>query len=184
MIDVSEEFGRFEDFPKIYRWSRECIITEKIDGTNAQVNILPDGRVLAGSKNRYITPEADNFGFARWVKDHEDELRQGLGFGRHFGEWWGPGIQRGYGLKEKKFSLFNTTRWKELTSPRTCWDLVPILYQGPFGSEGVEGAMALLEAQGSQASPGFMRPEGIVVFHTQGHFLLKKTFEKDQEGKG
>ena len=31
--------------------------------------------------------------------------------GRHFGEWWGSGIQRGYGLDEKTFSLFNAYRW-------------------------------------------------------------------------
>ncbi|MCJ7726507.1 MAG: hypothetical protein MUP76_09000, partial [Acidimicrobiia bacterium] len=47
--------------------------------------------------SRWITPEVDNYGFARWVKDHEEELRTGLGAGLHFGEWWGQGIQRRYG---------------------------------------------------------------------------------------
>jgi ATP-dependent RNA circularization protein (DNA/RNA ligase family) len=54
----------FEDFPKIARLSRECCITEKIDGTNAQVVITEDGQVLAGSRTRFITPEDDNYGFA------------------------------------------------------------------------------------------------------------------------
>lgn len=39
-------------------------LTEKIDGTNAQVYIADDGRVVAGSRTRWISPEDDNFGFA------------------------------------------------------------------------------------------------------------------------
>jgi hypothetical protein len=45
-------------------------------------------------------------------------------------------------------------------------------------------AMGLLENGGSLAAPGFMKPEGIVVYHIQGNVAFKKTFEKDQEGKG
>jgi hypothetical protein len=86
------------------------IVTEKLDGTNAQVHITDDGRIFAGSRNRWITPDADNFGFARWVAEHEEELRA-LGPGSHYGEWWGSGIQRRYGLDEKRFSLFNVGRW-------------------------------------------------------------------------
>jgi hypothetical protein len=70
--------------------------------------------MLAGSRSQYITPERDNHGFARWVQDDADEL-WALGEGRHFGEWWGSGIQRGYGLQkgEKRFSLFNVARWAD-----------------------------------------------------------------------
>lgn len=103
----------FEAFPSISRLSRSFTVTEKIDGTNAQVHVSEDGTVCAGSRSRWITPEADNFGFAAWVKAHEDELRNGLGVGSHFGEWWGAGIQRRYGLAEKRFSLFNVARWGE-----------------------------------------------------------------------
>src|SRR5258708_1600570 len=121
----------FHEFPKIARLSRDCIITEKIDGTNAQVVVLEDGRVLAGSRSRFLTKETDNFGFHLWVTQHEDELR-GLGPGRHYGEWWGSGIQRGYGLRkgEKRFSLFNVSRWG--TERPTCCHVVPVLYMGPF----------------------------------------------------
>ena len=88
----------FEGFPKIARLSREAIITEKIDGTNAQIYIGEDGQIIAGSRTRWITPDSDNFGFARWGEQHRVELAA-LGPGRHFGEWWGSGIQRGYGLE-------------------------------------------------------------------------------------
>ena len=100
----------FTEFPKMARLSREVIVTEKIDGTNAQVCIGEDGSMLAGSRTRWITPQDDNHGFAAWVEAHREELLT-LGPGRHFGEWWGSGIQRGYGLKEKRFSLFNARRW-------------------------------------------------------------------------
>src|SRR5438105_3732245 len=100
----------FEEFPKIARLSRDCIVTEKIDGTNAQIFITEDGTIHFGSRSRWITPENDNYGFARWATEHKEDLLK-LGPGRHFGEWWGCGIQRGYGLKEKRFSLFNVMRW-------------------------------------------------------------------------
>ena len=176
----------FEGFPKIARLSRECIITEKIDGTNAQVIITDDvlnAQVAAGSRTRLITPDDDNYGFARWVKEHEDELRKGLGPGRHFGEWWGQKIQRGYGLTEKRFSLFNTTRWTAENVP-SCCHVVPELYRGEFDTPVVRVALLELETYGSKAAPGFMRPEGVVIFHTAGNYLFKKTLEKDEAPKG
>lgn len=75
----------FIPFDKIPRLKRGCVITEKIDGTNAQVVVGEDGSVRAGSRKRWITPEDDNFGFAAWVRRNEEELRE-LGPGQHFGE--------------------------------------------------------------------------------------------------
>src|SRR5262245_19038779 len=122
----------FEAFQKIGRLKRGCVITEKVDGTNAQIAFSDDGTMHVGSRNRWITPEDDNFGFARWCAEHAEELKQ-LGPGRHFGEWYGAGIQRRYGLIEKRFALFNTERWRDGRAPRpTCCGVVPILYEGPF----------------------------------------------------
>ena len=84
----------FQGFPKLHRLSRDMVVTEKLDGTNAQIYITDDDRFLVGSRKRWIVPEDDNYGFARWAHEHEDELRAGLGYGQHFGEWWGQGIQR------------------------------------------------------------------------------------------
>jgi hypothetical protein len=175
----------FEEFAKIARLSRGCVITEKIDGTNAQVNVLDDGSVLAGSRNRYITPEADNFGFAKWVKAHEDELRTGLGIGRHFGEWWGSGVQRGYGLinGEKRFSLFNVQRW-DIPERPACVGIVPVIYAGLFSTQAVDEAIDRLRNAGSLAAPGFMKPEGVVIWHEAARVLFKKTLEKDEAPKG
>lgn len=170
----------FVEFPKMARLSREIVITEKIDGTNAQVAVLDDGRVIAGSRSRWITPEADNFGFAAWARDNEAALRE-LGPGNHFGEWWGAGIQRRYNLTEKRFSLFNVARWGEARP--ACCNVVPVLYRGHFDMCAVVDALNDLRESGSRASPGFMKPEGVVVFHTAANLCFKKTLEKDEVPK-
>lgn len=170
----------FIPFPKIPRLKRGCIITEKLDGTNAQVVVDAEGNVRAGSRNRWITPDNDNFGFAAWVKQHEDELRE-LGEGRHFGEWWGLGIQRGYGLHERRFSLFNTGRWSN--ERPACCDVVPVLYAGDFSTNTVDWVMDALKETGSQAAPGFMNPEGIIVFMTAARHLYKVLADNDDQPK-
>jgi hypothetical protein len=186
----------FTPFPKMARLQREVLITEKIDGTNAQVYITDDGRMLTGSRTRWITPEDDNFGFAKWARDNKDELMQ-LGPGRHFGEWWGRGIQRNYGLDERRFSLFNVARWclhgetpKPIPTadprivkmqdvlPRCC-RLVPVLWQGLFTAAWPEQMLTRLNNGGSQAAPGYMHPEGIVVFHVAGNVGFKMTLDND-----
>lgn len=171
----------FKDFGKVYRLSRECVVTEKIDGTNAQIFIGDNGEFLTGSRSRWITPEDDNYGFARWAQANKEELLQ-LGPGSHFGEWWGHGIARGYGLKEKRFSLFNTSRWLEVR-PSCCY-VVPPLFRGIFCTIRISEALSGLAHNGSKAAPGFMKPEGIVIYHTAGNFYLKKTIEKDDKPKG
>jgi hypothetical protein len=200
----------FIEFPKIARLSRDIVITEKLDGTNAQVLIMPDDTggvaysgaadervatvgnylVFAGSRSRWVTPEQDNYGFAAWVREHAYELFDALGEGQHFGEWWGRGIQRNYSQTERHFSLFNTKRWgthyndKGRVGPCR---VVPTLYKGPLEDHGVmkglRFAMTQLQNGGSAAAPGFMKPEGVVIYHPQGNVLFKKTLEKDEEPK-
>lgn len=171
----------FRGFPKIARLSREIIITEKIDGTNAQIYIGSNGEVLVGSRKRWITPESDNFGFAKWANMHKEELLM-LGPGQHFGEWWGEGIQRGYDIAERRFSLFNV-QWHNGAIP-SCCRVVPILYQGIFDTHHIQETLDKLRDLGSKAAPGFMRPEGIIIFHKASGTLFKKTIENDEKPKG
>jgi hypothetical protein len=193
----------FEPFPKMARLSRECVITEKIDGTNAQIGIDESGTILfAGSRTRWLAEGADNFGFYAWCMANREELLK-LGPGRHFGEWWGSGIQRGYGLPkgEKRFSLFNVSRWhaiggqpytssgadprvsKDSTEAPACCGVVPILYRGLFHEAKADHMIERLKAEGSLAAPGFMKPEGVVIFHTHSGTMFKKTLEKDEQPK-
>jgi hypothetical protein len=189
----------FQEFPKIARLSREIIITEKIDGTNAQILITDNGGFFTGSRTQWITPEKDNAGFSRWAFENKEKLLK-LGTGRHFGEWWGSGIQRGYDLPkgEKRFSLFNVSRWALYgTEPKriTMADpriekyqevlpegvgLVPELYRGLFDTQKIDEILWQLKINGSQASKGYLRPEGIVIFHVAGNVGFKKTIEKDE----
>lgn len=210
----------FVGFPKIARLSREMVVTEKIDGTNAQVVIeeipvidyilreyakcalilgvqkLENSYLymMAGSKDRYLIPGkvTDNFGFAAWVKEHAEELFA-LGKGRHFGEWWGAGIQRKYNQKVRRFSLFNTSRWLYPGAVRTdekqiyippCCDIVPVIYTGMFNTTTVSDMLKLLHENGSWAAPGFMNPEGVVIYHAAANFCFKKTLLKDEAPKG
>lgn len=203
----------FIPFPKIARLAREMVITEKLDGANSSVTIIDEAlhcdqepvaivdgfRILAGSRKRWILPTAtrtsraqtpDNFGFAGWVLENAQELVK-LGPGTHYGEWWGKGIQRNYGLDEKRFSLFNTGRWKTICSDAEglealpgCCGVVPILYEGEFSTIEAQAALAGLQIHGSYAAPGFMKPEGIMIFHTAANICFKKTIEGDEAGKG
>ena len=217
----------FTAFPKVPRLSRECVITEKLDGTNASIWIervsgpqnpfdiggedcfmtQHDGffyAIAAASRSRFLVPvkSKDNFGFAGWVRDHVEELVT-LGEGVHYGEWWGRGIQRGYELDEKRFSLFNTGRWADARFYSSkieaaehgeivpsCCHVVPVLWKGPFDAvdykmaSGVNETMGDLKIVGSTAAPGFRKPEGIMIYHTAANSYFKKTFEGDEKGKG
>jgi hypothetical protein len=173
----------------------------KIDGTNAQICISDDlspfvlqsGRVvpfLVGSRTRWIYPENDNYGFAKWAFENANQLIQ-LGPGNHFGEWWGQGIQRKYNLNEKRFSLFNTTRWAG-KAPDGIY-VVPVLYEGPIyinreeedieAHTVIEEMLYLLKRDGSLAAPGYKHPEGICIFHTASHTMFKITCENDETYK-
>lgn len=199
----------FKAWPKTPRLFRDMVITEKIDGTNAAViiepsdmgadddgwcanTVGPDGewyKVGAQSRNRVIEPGRDNAGFATWVDANAESLIADLGAGYHYGEWWGSGIQRGYGLTggEKRFSLFNVNRYARpegtsFVTPDV--DIVPILARFTFSTGVVQEVLLDLGKTGSRAAPGFMRPEGVVVFHAAAGIVFKATIDGDEEPKG
>lgn len=159
-----------------------------------------DERYLVGaqSRNRLITPgkQTDNHGFAGWVFEHADLFVALLGEGRHFGEWWGSGIARGYGLPkgEKRFSLFRSDKYAEtLLSWKAALDgelgenaidVVPVMHRGLFDLQEVENCLQHLDEYGSIASGnGFKPAEGVVVFHTAANQVFKQTLEGDQNPK-
>jgi len=182
----------FKPWPKIARLNREMVVTEKIDGTNACVIVRAEKtglEVYAQSRKRIITPEQDNFGFARWVYDNAQRLAEGLGEGYHFGEWYGSGIQRGYGLQkgDKRFMLFNHDRHAEAVAEGRLPENVEtstVLYRGPFDTLVVNTCVEALRNTGSVHVPGFMRPEGVIAYHVPGNLSFKVTVEKDEEPKG
>ncbi|HLL34203.1 MAG TPA: RNA ligase family protein [Streptomyces sp.] len=200
-------------------------MTEKLDGTNSAIHLTPvadweadlitsvpgdsslhvvevDGvkwAVTAQSRRRIITPgkTTDNYGFAGWVYDNAADLVRILGEGLHFGEWWGRGIQRGYGLDGRVFSLFNTARWfetgedgydsmstrAELSALAGQIGAVPVIYQGTFSEARIHHALMSLKLHGSHAAPGFMNPEGVCVYHSQSRNVYKVTLDNNDAGK-
>lgn len=187
----------FQAHPKTGRLFRDMVVTEKIDGTNASIFIDDKGELFTGSRNRWITPDDDNYGFARWVRENQTELMK-LGPGWHRGEWWGTGIQRRYEQTEKHFSLFNTGRWApistaaadgvwniaESTLGPSCVRVVPVLYRGPFATGAVMVVLLDLKQGGSSAAPDFMDPEGVITYHEASRTSFKTTLKDDGIPKG
>lgn len=200
--------SEFKAWPKTPRLNKNMVVTEKIDGTNACVNIQPatpvlraDGSeypgnprlfpgetvgmheiegilyvVTAQSRNRVITPGDDNYGFAGWVQGNAQALVETLGAGYHFGEWWGSGINRGYGYSngERFFSLFNTAKWSGVDlSAVPNMRVVPVLYEGEFDTERVRYELGELLDGGSYVAPDYMNPEGVCVYHEAARQVFK-----------
>jgi hypothetical protein len=193
----------FTAWPKTSRLVRDVTITEKIDGTNAAILIEPSGgyvlprdavtyvgrgedirTLYAQSRSRFVVPGNDNHGFAQWVGLNAETLVSDLGPGIHFGEWWGQGIQRKYGMDRKVFSLFNTAKWADASFETLDLTTVPILYQGVFSAYAFDGAVHDLERNGSVAAPGFTKPEGVCMFHSQSRKVYKWTFDGDGHKNG
>ena len=170
----------FRSFNKIQRLNRTCLVTEKLDGTNGVIWINPDNptELHAGSRNRWLSEGADNYGFYIWVQQNKPELLK-LGPGYHYGEWWGVGIQRGYALSERRFSLFNTDRWEDPAVRPACCHVVPIIARENLLDLDIKACLNLLSTQGSMAAPGYKNPEGIVVFHYPGRTMYKVTLDGD-----
>ncbi|MFC4114142.1 RNA ligase family protein [Nonomuraea zeae] len=186
----------FERWPKTPRLfdSKGVVITEKIDGTNACVIITEDGQIGAQSRNRLLPmgprgmddvswQKEDNAGFAAWVRENRDGLVDELGPGRHFGEWWGWKIGRGYGLSEgdRRFWLFNTDKWGHLAEPPSGvpgLGVMPVLYNGPYALLAVEVALLDLALYGSKAAPGWDRPEGVCLYHRSASRIFKALIDK------
>jgi len=203
---------KYPAFPKIPRLHREVVLTEKIDGTNGLISIVEApygvaagevsedgyyvvddriGAIKAGSRTRWISPEQDNFGFAKWVRENAEELVLRLGSGNHYGEWWGSGIQRGYGQPNgwRNFSLFNTGRWDADEVSGFNIDglgVVPVLWSGDAShlNEMIRATTLDLGYFGSRAAPEFMKPEGVIVYHVAGGHTYKVLLENDNQPKG
>lgn len=164
----------FKSFPKIPRLSNETFtISEKVDGSNGLIFIRIDpgysSVMVAGSRSRWLyndgTETWDNFGFGRWVRDNKDSL-WGLGAGYHFGEWYGQGINRNYGLKDRKFMLFDAKRYQgmhvfpeivqmeRVFAANVSFDI--LMYT-------IDHVINDLYRDGSSIVRGYMKPEGIIV---------------------
>jgi hypothetical protein len=195
MVSVEEQpFGMATGVNDIADWEEKEGITVVIPPSTEVDEDTLDPKyeywVRAGSRNRWLTTKADNFGFASWVKENAMTLADVLGPGLHYGEWWGRGIQRNYGLDHRRFSLFNVDRWGWLASesgaliPDIGLGVVPRLGSTTGFNETMALNMFKVNGGKSFAAPGFDKPEGVVGFHTAGRTMFKVLIENDNRPKG
>lgn len=78
----------------------------KLHGTNAAVQVHLDGTVVAQSRSAEISVANDNAGFARWLASTNPQdwsAAKGLII---FGEWCGPGVQKGVAISQVPQKIF------------------------------------------------------------------------------
>jgi hypothetical protein len=83
--------------------------TVKLHGSNAGVRVRRDGLIYPQSRNRALALDADNFGFAAFAFAQEPAIqalarvikaRVGARDITLFGEWIGPGVQKGVAIAQ------------------------------------------------------------------------------------
>jgi hypothetical protein len=171
-------------------------VTEKIHGFNTRTGLTPNGLFWVGSRNNVIhkgldTPITEPLqGFTEYAISMEEGMVNGY---TYFGEWAGPGIQKGidYG-KEKRFFLFAIMRWEPSSGRNNLlpWsdierhadllgcELVPLLFEGRHANIGKDEILSWAIGP-SAVSPD--EGEGIVIaawppaVDEYGHLVMLKT---------
>lgn len=199
------EFKKWPRTPRLF--NSEVTITEKLDGSNSAIHIerfdthedamkvvesLPSdptkivtarggvALLMAQSRKRLLSADSDNHGFFDWVWKNSETLVSDLGDGTHFGEWYGHKINRGYGLDEKRFALFNVKKWQDKSFLTPQLETVPWLSTEPYFTEELIGRWAVqLKWNGSHANTGYMYPEGLCIYHHAANTVFKYTLDGD-----
>ncbi len=204
-IKKEDTFGEFKGWGSTTRENKSKTITEKIDGTNACI-VAQNGKVTAQSRKRIITPDDDNFGFAKWVYDNAGALLDTLGYGYHYGEWYGEGIQKNpLGIEGKRFALFHATKYTEANgydlSRVDNLETVPLLHHGQCNVWTIPDIVQDLETYGSRVQgaktevitgyiPGMdneqpyaytkaAKAEGIIIWNNETKTRTKLLLEND-----
>lgn len=102
------------------------VIESKVDGSNIQINIKPNGEVRYGSRNQLIS--LDNGGFYNLkdtIIDYEDVIERFKSVAKqankefHFyGEFFGPGIQKRVDYSARRIRFFGMAIDGEMCSPQ------------------------------------------------------------------
>jgi hypothetical protein len=80
----------------------------KLHGSNCAVQVHEEAS-FAQSRTTMLTPQSDYKGFATWVREHESYFRSLRPGTVVFGEWCGPGVEKGMAISEaagKVFAVF------------------------------------------------------------------------------
>jgi hypothetical protein len=148
-IPTSDKFTKYQHLEALTQpemqnilLQSEVVCTEKIHGTNARVGLV-EGQFHIGGRNIDHTNDGDSsvMGFVGEMRGYEAKFREAFPDQNiiFFGEWFGPGIQKGisYGAT-KAFRVFDA----KLDGRYMDWDTVvtlatkigfatvPVLYRG------------------------------------------------------
>jgi len=184
-IVKEDTMGQFKSWGSTPRENKNKTITEKIDGTNACI-VIWDGVVSAQSRKRIITPDDDNYGFARWVHENAGALLDTLGYGYHYGEWYGEGIQKNpLGIEGKRFALFHATKYTE----KNGFDLervdgletVPLLHHGQCDVFTIPRIMSDLDTYGTKVRGATVKEirSAILGFPDDDEFMYNKAAQAE-----
>ena len=190
--------GQFKGWGSTTRENKNKTITEKLDGTNACI-IIYNGQVQAQSRKRMITPDDDNFGFAKWVYDNAGVLTDTLGYGYHYGEWFGEGIQKNpLGIEGKRFALFHPTKYSEANGYELNkiggLETVPLLHHGQcdlytivdvmedlneYGTKVVGAKREIKELPWGDTYERAVDAEGIIIWNNETQTRTKMLLKDD-----
>lgn len=99
----------------------------KLHGTSAAVQISADGTITPQSRTNFLSLENDNAGFCRWVVATCMHM-PGVGAMHYwdkakghiiFGEWIGPGIQKGVAVSEIPKKVFAVFAARNINDPNS-----------------------------------------------------------------
>ena len=165
-------------FPDFLAQAGFITVTEKIHGFNARFGRAEDGTFWVGGRNQTTWEGRDEDfpeelpvreamqGFTKFAMGRAQYVPAGWSL---YGEWCGPGIQKGIDYGEmRRFFLFGASRgsgfmeWMGLcfAALRVCVDMVPLLHAGEAPHPSMEALVALA---GSQSAVSEDEREGVVV---------------------
>jgi len=193
------EYEPYGKTPRLF--GGNCVITEKMHGTNGVLIFDEQGNMKVGSRKRELGPwpgedkVRDNFGFYAWASERQRELFQLLGAGHHHGEWVGPGVEKNmHEFDVRMFLLFDTSKqelydaYSNVMAELEIWH-VPIMYEGKFMPGIVERMMDELEHRGLWAEGVIVRLQSTdwapmkVTFANDGHTLSQGKWDSPLPGE-
>jgi len=165
------------NFPDVFRYDEEVVVTEKIHGTSCRVGLIEGERMAGSNRQRRKVPDGEEYSrntyWYPWGLESVEKLMHGLGHEYNqvilFGEIYGTGIQSfTYGMENaigfRAFDLMVDGKYLDSEAFAIIMDSsgvprVPVLHSGLFDIEKIKN---LSEGNTTLVDGANIR-EGVVV---------------------